>query len=326
MSSNDIDEEESISTSSSEITSDNKQQKTFGRPFNPVWNHFNQIEKKKADIIQLVANAQFFYFKQLTEDNDNQNTTKKRKTDSKNKEDLLKYVENQELTSKRQEHLENSMCLAFICAGISFNTAENKIVPTLVAQFFKASHIANSALENEIQINNIVVAFVRLAYFLHPKFKGYSFKRGQYKKIAKYASTLWKALGNSESSCQKLLEQLASYKVNESPFNDPFESDCQTPQIYELTLEDILIVANETRKLDNNDSDEDSVEDYVEDSEEGFESFDEILKLEEAFDFDHEIFRENSENNNIRLGSEDVVEENPNYNYNIDSLVDEIFI
>ena len=47
--------------------------------------------------------------------------------DSRNKEDILKYIENQELPLKRQEQLENSMCLAFICAGILFNVAGNEI-------------------------------------------------------------------------------------------------------------------------------------------------------------------------------------------------------
>ncbi|CAG8833110.1 9582_t:CDS:2, partial [Racocetra persica] len=138
---------------------------------------------------------------------------------------IIKYVENQELPLKRQEQLEDGMCLAFVCAGISFNVAGNEIfrawlqelrpgfnIPspktlagrifnkqlikveakmenelqdkknitlahrlnlickdimkesfskrilsqaTLVAQFFKSSHIANATLENEIQINNI---------------------------------------------------------------------------------------------------------------------------------------------------------------------------
>ena len=48
MSYNDIDDDESTSAFSSEISSSNKQQKTSGRPFNPVWDHFNQIEKKKG--------------------------------------------------------------------------------------------------------------------------------------------------------------------------------------------------------------------------------------------------------------------------------------
>ncbi|CAG8489955.1 4286_t:CDS:2 [Gigaspora rosea] len=69
-----------------------------------------------------------------------------------------------------------------------------------------------------------------LAYFLHPKFRGCGFKKGQYKKIAKYAGTLWSAFDSKESSLRQFLEQLASYKENEPPFNDPFEPDCQTPQ------------------------------------------------------------------------------------------------
>jgi hypothetical protein len=206
---------------------------------------------------------------------------------------------------------------------------------------------------------------------------------------------LWKALGKSESTCRQLLGQLASYKENEPPFNDPFEPDCQTPQTWwktvediynhlpslainlltitphsascervfstlgwiygkkrtrlafekvealakvhryytthakeeisyinrELTLEDILIVANETSELGDDNSDED----YDEDNETEFESYDEALNLEGSFDLNHEIFREQGENN-IQLGPEDVVEKEPNYDYNVDSLVDEIFI
>ncbi|CAG8855596.1 7947_t:CDS:1, partial [Gigaspora margarita] len=44
-SSNNINEK-STSTISSEGDSSNSQQKITGRPFNPVWEHFNQIEKK----------------------------------------------------------------------------------------------------------------------------------------------------------------------------------------------------------------------------------------------------------------------------------------
>ncbi|CAG8842090.1 13946_t:CDS:2, partial [Gigaspora margarita] len=132
MSANDIDDEESISVSSSEIASSSKQQKTPGRPFNPVWEHFNQIEKKKNGhysagckycsdkwqranmatfkfhIARKCSNApmeaQLFYFKELTKDN-----------------------ENQKISSKRQDYLENGMCRAFACAGVSFNVAGNEI-------------------------------------------------------------------------------------------------------------------------------------------------------------------------------------------------------
>ncbi|CAG8524262.1 13177_t:CDS:2 [Cetraspora pellucida] len=277
MSSNDIDDEESVLASSSETASSNKQQKASGRPFNPVWNHFNQIEKKQ--------------------------------------EDLLKYVKNQEIPSKRQKHLENGMCLAFICAGISFNAAKNKIVCAWIQDLKPGFKIpTNSALENEIQINNIV---------------GGGIKR--------YVATRWSSY--YDAICSILHLKVAFVRDNLLPTKimnhllmihlKLIVKHCKHEKIsyidHELTLEDILIVANETGELNSNDSNEDFDKDYVGVSEVGFKSLDEILKLEEAFDFNYEIFRENSKNNNAKLGSEDVVEENPNYDYNIDSLVDEIF-
>ncbi|CAG8772075.1 13339_t:CDS:1, partial [Ambispora leptoticha] len=148
----DINDEESTST---EISGSNTQQGIAGRPFNPVWNYFNQLEKKKnghysasckycpqqwsrGDIstfkMHIARNcskapmeAQLLYYKQLTENDESQNSSKKRKADTKNKEDILKYVESQELPSKRQEQLEDGMCRAFVCAGISFNVAKNEI-------------------------------------------------------------------------------------------------------------------------------------------------------------------------------------------------------
>ncbi|CAG8465176.1 12524_t:CDS:1 [Racocetra fulgida] len=92
---------------------------------------------------------------------------------------------------------------------------------------------------------------------------------------------------------------------------------------HELALEDIFIVANENGELDSNDSDSD--EDYVGDSEVEFKSLDEILSLEETFDLDHEIFRESGRNNNATSRSKNIVEKDPNYDYNVDSLVAEIF-
>ncbi|CAG8769883.1 5881_t:CDS:2, partial [Cetraspora pellucida] len=85
---------------------------------------------------------------------------------------------------------------------------------------------------------------------------------------------------------------------------------------YELTLEDILIVANKTGKLDSNDSNKDFDKDYVENSKVEFELYNKILKLKEAFNFDHKIFKENDKNNNVNSSFENVVKENPNYNYN----------
>ncbi|CAG8714892.1 42013_t:CDS:1, partial [Gigaspora margarita] len=90
----------------------------------------------------------------------------------------------------------------------------------------------------------------------------------------------------------------------------------------ELTLEDVLIITNESGELDADDSD--SKEDFIEDNEVEFELLNEILCLEEKFDLDHEIFEGNgrSNNDNLRSSSENV---EPNYDYNVDNLVDEIF-
>ncbi|CAG8784942.1 27222_t:CDS:2, partial [Racocetra persica] len=274
-SSNDIDDEESTSTLSSEKASNDKQRKAYGRPFDP-WSR-RDLLTFKMHIARNCPNApleaQLFYFKQLNEDNEDQTSNKKRKADLKDNEEIPKLVENEELSIKRQEQLEDSMCLAFVCAGIPFNVAGNENVhawlqnlgpevkmeselrsknyitlahrlnlickdimkesfskrvlsqATLIAQFFKSSHIANSALEHEIQINIIVGG-------------GRGFKRGHYRKIATCASTLWKAFGKSESSCRQLLGQLVSYKENELPFDGPFEPDCQTPQTWWKLIED----------------------------------------------------------------------------------------
>ncbi|CAG8812420.1 32359_t:CDS:2 [Gigaspora margarita] len=59
----------------------------------------------------------------------------------------------------------------------------------------------------------------------------------------------------------------------------------------ELTLKDVLAVAEKTRELDLN----------------------------------HEIFGGTNLNNNIELSSENVVDEEPNYDYDLDSVVDEFF-
>ena len=79
------------------------------------------------DCPKALLKVQLFYLKQLTEDDENQKSTKKRKLDIKNKDNILKYVENQELPLKRQEQLENGMCLAFVCTGILFNVTKNEI-------------------------------------------------------------------------------------------------------------------------------------------------------------------------------------------------------
>ncbi|CAG8845596.1 24481_t:CDS:2 [Gigaspora margarita] len=89
--------EESTLTISPEGDSSNSQQKITGQPFNPIWKHFNQVEKKGEHYL---AKAQLFYFKQLPKDDEDQKLNKKQKVDIKNKKDILKYVENQELTPK----------------------------------------------------------------------------------------------------------------------------------------------------------------------------------------------------------------------------------
>lgn len=127
-STNDMNDNESTSTFSSEGANSNTQQNLAGRPFNPVWDHFNQVEKKKGghysanckycpqqwargDIMtfkihiahncsKAPSDVQLFYYKQLIENNEIQKSNKKQKVNPTNKEDILKYVENQELSSK----------------------------------------------------------------------------------------------------------------------------------------------------------------------------------------------------------------------------------
>ncbi|CAG8825982.1 12585_t:CDS:1, partial [Racocetra persica] len=81
----------------------------------------------------------------------------------------------------------------------------------------------------------------------------------------------------------------------------------------ELTLEDVLTVANGVEELDDNDSNEGSADDETE-----LESLDETLNLEKDFDLNHEVFGEEDQNYNIKSNSENVAEEQPNYDYNID--------
>ncbi|CAG8452790.1 8909_t:CDS:1, partial [Scutellospora calospora] len=89
-----------------------------------------------------------------------------------------------------------------------------------------------------------------------------------------------------------------------------------------LTLENILTIACEFEESDE----EDNIDkDYVENNKAEFKLFDGVLNLKESFDLNHDIFEEKSENNIIKIDNENVVEEQPNYDYNIDSLVDEIF-
>ncbi|CAG8727108.1 10844_t:CDS:2, partial [Racocetra fulgida] len=189
----------------------------------------------------------------------------------------------------RQEQLENDMCLAFVCASISFNVAGNEIFRGWLQNLRPGFKIPSpKTLAERILNKQIIQVEAKMENEL----------QNQYKRIATCASALWKSLGNSESTCRQLIGQLASYKENESPYDDPFEPDCQTPQTWwktiedisyidrELTLEDVLAVANEVEELDDNDSDEGSAEDDKTE----FESLDETLNLEENFDLNYEFF------------------------------------
>lgn len=118
--------------------------------------------------------AQLLYFKQLNKDTEEQTSNKKRKTDLKNNEEISKVIENQELSIKRQEQLEEGMCLAFVCAGIPFNIAENEIVraqfqnlepgfkvpspKTLAGRIFNKQIIRVEAkMESELQSKNYII-------------------------------------------------------------------------------------------------------------------------------------------------------------------------
>ncbi|CAG8652678.1 3753_t:CDS:2 [Cetraspora pellucida] len=177
---------------------------------------------------------------------DEEPTSTEKSADLKNKEDIIKYVENQELSLKKQEQLENSMCLVFVCASVLFNIAGNEIF--------------HAWLQN-----------------LRPGF-------------------------NIPSS-RTLAERI---------FNK---------QIIKLTLEDVLTIADKAEKLNDNNSDKGSIKnDKIE-----FELLDELLKLEETFDLNYEIFTEKGQSNSIESNSKNVVEEQPNYDYNVDNLVDKMF-
>ncbi|CAG8845814.1 8145_t:CDS:2, partial [Gigaspora margarita] len=66
----------STSTVSSEGDSSNSRQKITGQPFNPIWKHFNQIEKKDR---YYLAKVQLCYFKQLSKNDEDQKSNKKQK-------------------------------------------------------------------------------------------------------------------------------------------------------------------------------------------------------------------------------------------------------
>ncbi|CAG8602916.1 28306_t:CDS:2 [Racocetra persica] len=309
MSSN-IDNKEPTSTKKS---GSNTQQRTARRPFYP-WSR-DDVSTFKMHIThscpKAPLEAQLSYFKQLAEDDENQKS---------------------KLPLKRQEQLENGMCFAFVCAGVSFNVAGNEIfrawlqdlrpgfnIPSprtlagrifnkqiikgsfskcilsqaiLVAQFFRSSHIANSALENEIQINNIVGEGIK-----------------------QYVATRW-------SSYYDSIYLILRLKVAFVRILDHNPDIITNDEVYAiLNKGDVLTIADEAGELDDNDSDEGSIED----DEIEFESLDELLKLEETFDLNHEIFTEKGQSNSIESNSENVVEEQPNYDYNVDNLIDEMF-
>ncbi|CAG8838043.1 42305_t:CDS:2, partial [Gigaspora margarita] len=428
---------------------------------------------------------------------EDQKSNKKQKVDIKNKEDILKYIENQELTPKRQEQLENGMCLAFVCAGISFNVAKNKIFHTwlqdlrpgfkipgfktlawrifnkqiirveakmeseiqnknyitlkhlyalcnysnmhhtsefliqeietivtqigaekicavvsdnganvaaawrlitqkfphivnvsciahwlnlickdimkefflkrvlsqaiLVVQFFKSSHIANLAFENKIQINNIVgrgikqyvvthwssyydtiysilclkVAFIRILEHdldIITNNEVYSIlNRGLFYDDLYFMTTVLQPI---KESIVQLERQLASYKLSKPPFNEPFKPDCQTPQTWWKTIEDVYdhlstlavkllnitphsasfeALAKIHRYYTTHAKEEISYINCELTLEDVLAVANETLDLKEIFDLNHKIFRENAE-------------EDPNYNYDVDDLVDEVFV
>ncbi|CAG8580421.1 499_t:CDS:2 [Cetraspora pellucida] len=246
---NDISDEESASTFSPKEDNNNSLQKITSRPFNPVWKHFTQLKSKR---------------------------------------DILKYVENQELSSKRQEQLENGMCLAFVCMGISFNVAKNEIFHVWLQDLRPGFKIPSSKTLAERIFNKQIIQIYR-------------------KKRIRLAFEKVEALAKIHQYYTTYVKEEISY-IN-----------------HELTLEDMLAIANEIRELDDNNLDEGSGKDNN-DNESEFKLLDEILDLEEIFDLNHEIFKENIQNNNIRLDSEHVAEEEPNYNYNIDNLVNKVFV
>jgi hypothetical protein len=60
----------------------------------------------------------------------------------------------------------------------------------------------------------------QLAFFLHPAYKGAGLKYGAFSIIATYAGELWKKMGKSQTSCEKLLAQLRIYKEQKEKVND----------------------------------------------------------------------------------------------------------
>ncbi|CAG8841060.1 25638_t:CDS:2, partial [Gigaspora margarita] len=113
--------------------------------------------------------------------------------------------------------------------------------------------------------------------------------------------------------------QLASYKLGEPPFDEIFEPDCQTLQTWWKALDDVydhlstlaIKILNITLH---------SASSYFR----RYIKYD-ILNLEESFNLNNEFFGGKGEKNNNELDNENVVEKDPNYNYDVNSLVDEMF-
>ncbi|CAG8755469.1 2294_t:CDS:2, partial [Gigaspora margarita] len=189
---NDIDDEETISVSISEIASSSKQQKVSGRPFNPVWDHFNQIEKKeghysagckyypekwqRADIATFKFHIARFdipspktlagriFNKQLVQVETK--IEKKLQIENKHLYALRNYSDSRHTAEFLAQEIETMIIqigkekfLNLICKDIIKESFAKRILSqaTLVTQFFRSCHIANSALKKEIQINNIIL-------------------------------------------------------------------------------------------------------------------------------------------------------------------------
>ncbi|CAG8854276.1 17034_t:CDS:2, partial [Gigaspora margarita] len=144
--------------------------------------------------------------------------------------------------------------------------------------------------------------------------------------------------GNSEVSCRQLLGQLASYKLGEPPFDETFEPDCQTLQMWWKALDDVYdylstlaikilkitpylasleALAKIHQYYTTHAKEEISYINYELTLEDilNFKSLDDILNLEESFDLNNEFFGGKSKKNNNKLDNENVVEKDPNYNY-----------
>ncbi|RIB04622.1 hypothetical protein C2G38_2148936 [Gigaspora rosea] len=260
--------------------------------------------------------AQLFYFKQLSKDDEDQKSNKKRKVDLKNKEDILKYVENQELTPKRQEQLKNDMCLAFVCAGISFNVAKNKIfhawlqdlrlgfkIPgskTLAGRIFNKQIIrVEVKMESEIQNKNYITlgSFYDDLYFMTTVLRP-----------IKESIVQLESRDSTLADCFIYLIKLAS-------------TIYQMPQDQHVIFRRHCVNSINRRLLEfNNDIYYLAYFLHPKFKGHGFKrgQYKKISRFAE-------IFRENGQNNNIRSDSEHVAEEDPNYNYDVDDLVDKVF-